>query len=181
MRSYFVIFLLTTGMTSLCAQEKTNHPYQSANIGDWIEYQMTIKGRSKDQVSTVKHTVAAKEEKQVTIQIDITGEDKTTLSTKRIIDLTKPYDPLSLLSDNKLKWELKKIDSGIATLTIDGKKYETSWTRNKGGYKIDGKTMDIENKVWLCKDAPLNGVVQLETFSNLHAVSFEAKGFGPKK
>src|SRR5262245_47418139 len=86
------------------AQEKAENPYKDATVGDYVTYKLTWSclGKDnvwKDNVGSIKETVTAKTDKEVTLKTVTTpphsrkgkGEEEATEK----IDLTKPYDPVA--------------------------------------------------------------------------------------
>src|ERR1017187_9934054 len=80
------------------AGEKADNPLKKAKIGDYAVYKHTLSVNGKDTETSIKHTVAAKDEKEVTIQNAVTLGGITTPQKDKKIDLTKPYDPTAAVS-----------------------------------------------------------------------------------
>jgi hypothetical protein len=111
------------------------------------------------QSSTLKQTVKAKDEKEVTLEIEnqVMGR-KMVNETK--ISLTQPYDPTQ--SGIKGNAKVEKLGEGKETITVGGKQYDCKWfqvkmTRQQGPTLVTGTT-----KVWICADVPLGGMVKSE-------------------
>ena len=162
--------------TATQAEEKTENPFKTAKVGDWISYKSFTKGFPIE--ITTKQTVVAATEKEITIEMVSTVDKKEGKPTKMVIDLTKPYDTAA--NTGAAKVEVKKLDSGKETITINDKKYECTWIKNKATIKVGDKEFTSETKAWICKDVPLNGVVRTEIISDLSNTIMEMTDFGRK-
>lgn len=83
--------------------EPTN-PFVNAKVGDWVEYRIVAglkpgEGQIPDFPDMKMRTVVtAMTDKQATVEVQMVGEGGGKMENdKQIIDLTKPYDPISFL------------------------------------------------------------------------------------
>jgi hypothetical protein len=179
MRPRFLVplFFLGLAFAALQADDKVDNPFKNAKVGDYITYKMTIKG-SKGS-TTIKQTVTAVTDKEVTIESRTTIDGKEFPPTTNSIDLTKSGDPSAAL--DKSKGEVKNLDSGKETLPINGKEYACTWVKTKSVTKLGDKEFTAEAKTWTCKDVPLGGVVKVESSSEIFSSTMELVEFGTKK
>jgi hypothetical protein len=140
------------------AGEKADHPLKKAKIGDYAVYTNTASENGKDSESvTVKKTVVARSDKDVTVRVEITAGGKTVQKNDNKIDLTKPYDPIAEMTAPGQKWE--KIANGKEKIKIGAKSYDCTWISGKG---TDAKKIEYEFKIWTDMSVPF-GVVKMET------------------
>jgi len=162
MRGLITAVALTTFVVGgLCAAEMEN-PYKKAKVGDWVTYTSTtvMAGMPQKQIVTVKQTVKAKTEKEVTLLIEseMMGQKTQTEST---ISLVQPYDPVK--AGVRPGMDVQKVAEGKESVTVAGKKYACTWyqikmTMKQGGGNISGLT-----KTWVSTDVPLGGMVKSES------------------
>lgn len=178
MRSRFFAPLLFLGLTfaALNADDKIENPFKKAKVGDFVVYKTTIKGQTF--TTTMKQTVTEVSDKEVTIELQISTNGKELPPSTSKIDLTKSFD---LTAMGKNSAEVKKLDSGKETLTINGKEYACEWIKTKSTTKVQDKEFTAEAKIWTSKDIPLNGVVKVETISDFGNSTMELVEFGSKK
>ena len=74
------------------AGEKADNPFKKAKIGDYVVYKMTTSANGKEVEQSMKKTVTAKNEKELTMQTAVTTVGKTVNDRDTKIDLAKPYD-----------------------------------------------------------------------------------------
>jgi len=110
------------------------------------------------QTSKLKQTVKAKDEKEVTLEVENHVMGRKMVSETKI-SLVQPYNPAQTgLKDAKVE----KLGEGKETITVGGKQYDCKWikvkmTRQQGPTSISGTS-----KVWICADVPLGGMVKSE-------------------
>ena len=151
-----VIVLSALPLMSL-AGEKADNPLKNAKIGDYAVYTNTASENGKDAESTtVKKTVIATSDKEVTVRTEITAGGKTLEKNDTKIDLTKAYDPIADMTAPGQKWE--KIGAGKEKIKIGAKNYDCTWITGKGE---DGKKIAYHFKIWTDKSVPF-GVVKVE-------------------
>jgi hypothetical protein len=164
------------------AIEPTN-PFVNAKVGDWVEYRIAVglkpgEGQITDiPQMKIRTVVTVRTDKEVTLEVQMSGEvDAKKEQDKQIIDLTKPYDPLSFLDvGNKGKGKTQRIDDGREKINVGGKTYDCTWMTVKSG---DPGIEEV--KVWFCKDVPLTGMLRLEGKSSGIAIAIEMIGSGRK-
>lgn len=179
MRPRFLVplFFLGLAFAALQADDKVENPFKSAKVGDFLAYKTSLKGSKAS--TTMKQTVTAVTDKEVTIEIQMTIDGKDFPPTKTTIDLTKNVDAAAVLGKGKV--EVKNLDSGKETLTINGKEYACTWIKTKSVTKLGDKEFTAEAKTWTCKDVPLGGVVKVESSSEIFNSTMELVEFGTKK
>jgi len=145
----------------LCAAEMEN-PYKKAKVGDWVTYTTTtsMPALNVNQTNTIKQTVKAKDEKEVTILIEneVAGA-KMAQETKVALD--KPYDPTR--AGAKQGTDIQKVGEGKETITVGGKKYACTWYQVKMTMKQATGDISGVTKSWVCTDVPLGGLVKSES------------------
>ncbi len=180
MRLLFVAALLVSTLASAHAADADN-PWKSSKVGDWVEHKTVGPSFS----GTSKMTIIAKDDKEVTYQIEgtFTANGKTMVSPiqKQTIDLTKPYDPVAAAARMSAKGtKIETVGEGKENLKIGGKDYETTWKKLKATTTINNMTMVSEYKMWFCKDVPLGGLVRMDTEVAGIATKLEITGSGGK-
>jgi hypothetical protein len=161
------------------AEEKAEHPFKDAKVGDYVTYKITFSIKGKDDEGSVKQTVAAKTDKEVTLRSVITpGEGQETTQT---IDLTKPYDPVAFLlhSDNFAKFS--KSGEGDEKVKVGDKTYECHWIAGKVTPAAGGLKVEADVKVWFSKSVPLFGMVKMESKGEQTGMHMELTGSGHGK
>jgi hypothetical protein len=140
---------------SWCGAADVENPYKKAKVGDWVAYSITTMG----QAQTMKQTVKAKDEKEITliIEMEVMGQ-KVKQETK--IPLDQPYDPVKAGSQPDAKVE--KVADGKETVTVAGKEYACQWYQVKMSMKAPTGDMAGTGKSWICPDVPLSGLVKSE-------------------
>lgn len=138
------------------AGEKADNPLKNAKVGDYAVYTNTTSENGKDTLSSVKKTVIATSEKELTVRTEITAGGKILEKTDIKIDLTKPYDLLADMTAPGQKWE--KIGAGKEKVKIAAKTYDCTWISGKGE---DGNKIKFEFKIWSDKSVVF-GVVKVE-------------------
>jgi hypothetical protein len=181
---------LLAALTILVPVPKTEepiNPFAKAKVGDWVEYKLIGGGPAGNmQMSPfpdlrIRMVVTAADQKEVTIEMQAQGPGvgpQGKENTQRI-DLTKPFDPLSILNigikDDKKK--ATKIKEGREKITVAGTSYDCSWVTAKE----PNNNGDV--KLWFTKDAPLSGIVKIEmTIGGPElTIVLEMTGFGRKQ
>jgi hypothetical protein len=156
--------------------EKPENPFKNVKVGDWSSYKMITEAAGQKFDGTVKITVKAKDDKEATIVTVATVNGMELPGQEAKIDLTKPFDPTNVTAAPKdAAAKVKTLDEGKETITIGKTKYECKWT----SYKVTAKAqnMDIESEVkfWMAKDAPLSGMVQMESKTSVAGMNVVAK------
>ncbi len=164
------------------------NPFAKAKVGDWVEYRMIIGGLPGGNGGVpanlpemkARIVVTAMTEKEATLEFQVVvggvGGGAVNNNQKMVIDLTKPFDPVSFLDvGNKGKAKSERKAEGREKITIGDKKYECAWITVKSG---DPGLEDV--KIWHSKDVPLVGLVRLEGKSAGLIVTMELTGSGRK-
>jgi hypothetical protein len=165
--------------------DDVENPWKNSKVGDWVEHKTTGANFS----GTSKMTITAKDDKEVTYQIEGTfnanGQTMTAPVQKQTIDLTKPYDPVAAATNAATKMSAKgtKIETvgeGKEKLKIGAKEYETTWKKLKATTTVNDMTIVSEYKMWFCKDVPLGGLVRMDTDVAGTTTKLEISGSGSK-
>jgi hypothetical protein len=138
------------------AGEKEN-PLKKAKVGDWVSYSMTNDMRGMKTSSAIKQTVKAKDEKELTLLIEMdTAGQKYSQEAK--IPLDKPYDPTAGVAKMP-QAKMETLGEGDETITVGGKQYACHWVQIRA--TMESGTVST-SKVWNCPDVPLGGTVKME-------------------
>jgi hypothetical protein len=152
-----VLVLLVPTIT--LGQDKDN-PYKNAKVGDYATYKMSTFG----QETTMKQTVKAKDDNEITVETTISffGKEKT---QSQKIDLTKPFDVNTLMQGGKGKGmgKFEKTGDGKEKIKVGDKTYDCTWTAGKMNLEAGGAKISSETKSWVSKTAPLSGLVKMES------------------
>ena len=145
---------------------EAENPFKKAKVGDWVSYStvtvMSVGGMKTN--STVKQTVKAKDEKELTVLFEMdTAGQKHSQEVK--IPLDKPYDPAAA-APKAPQAKVEKLGEGDETITVGGKQYACHWTQVKATM---GPAAVSTSKVWSCPDVPLGGTVKMETVVDVTA------------
>ena len=156
-----------------------DNPYKKAKIGDWIEYRLT-----GTMQGTTKMTVVAKDDKEVSLEVTGTysfmGMETAVPKQIQKIDLTKGYDAISAANLKSNNTKIDKVGEGTEKLKVGGKEFETKWKRLKSTTDVQGTTVVNEFKMWFSKDAPLGGLVRMDTTASGVNTKLELVGSGSK-
>ncbi len=155
-------------VTQVGCNEDDQNPFQKAAIGDWATYKCKTEAGTFKVEMRLKSTVIAKDEKDVTVKqvMMINGNEASSGETK--YDFTKPLD---FVKGTNLAMkditELKKVNDGKETITIGTSKYDCKWQAFKLIFKAPSMkgVQDGQLNSWTCYDAPLGGLVKMETTS----------------
>jgi hypothetical protein len=167
------------------AGEKADNPLKKAKIGDYVAYKMIATLDGKDKEVSVKSTVSAKNDKELTAETAITYEfmgktvNKTDKDTK--IDLTKPYDQIGAIAHYLKEGKWEKTGDGKEKIKVGDKTYDCTWIYAKGVGDADGVKTEVKAKLWFDKSVPLWGLVKWEIKSNKINMRLEITGYGSAK
>jgi hypothetical protein len=156
------------------ADEAIASGLKDAKVGDWVEYKMKVAAKGHDMEMSQKRTVTAKDDKSITMKMEVTVMGRAMPGHDMTIPLDKPYHP----GVNDPDAKVEKLEEGDEKLTIGGKDYDTHWYRYKGTNK---KGDAVEGKVWLAKGISLGGMVKMEGTTDRGNVTMELTDFGGKK
>jgi len=162
------------------AQEKTDNAFRNAKVGDYVAYKQTTLFLGNTIEISIKETVTAKNDKELTLRTTATVKGTPLPSHDTKIDLTKPYDSATAAAqaDPARKWE--KTGEGIEKIRIGDKIYDCDWVAGKQVEKNGKHKSNV--KIWFSKSVPLTGRVKVESESTLGEVSkTEITGWGSKK
>jgi hypothetical protein len=185
MRTRLLVFAVAVFLLPLASrgQDKDENPFRKAKVGDYATFKMTTSVMGKDIEITMKQTVTAVDDKEVTVKastsfmgIEVPGGSQ---STK--IDLTKPYDPTMAAAGGKGKGKFEKSGEGKEKIKIGDKEYDCTWIAGKVTADVKGKAINSDIKAWFAKTVPLSGMVKMEMKSNLANVVMELTETGSAK
>jgi hypothetical protein len=133
-------------------QEKNDNPLKNAKIGDFAVYKVTLKADDRIIEGTVKKQVTAKSDTEVTLTLTSTEMGKPRSPETQKFDLTKPYDPLTVMGRAH---KFEKTGDGKEKLKVGNKSYDCSW--------VSGKQINDTNvKVWYAKSVLVLGIVKVD-------------------
>ena len=153
------LFIALTGFVASAYE----NPLKKANVGEWIEHKRTttLSAGGKTMEQTVKQTVKAKDEKEITLFMEMTMMGRSLPGMDVKVPLDVPYNPAAAGGkDTKAKMEV--VGEGDEEIKVGDKTYACHWIEMKGTTEIRGEPADTHSKYWTCKDVPLNGIVKLE-------------------
>ena len=133
-------------------QEKNDNPLKNAKVGDFAVYKMTLNADGRIIEVIIKKQVIAKSDTEVTLNLTSTEVGKPRTPEKQKIDITKPYDPLTVMGRAH---KFEKTGDGKEKLKIGDKSYDCNW--------ITGKQVnDSKAKVWSSTSVPVLGIVKVD-------------------
>jgi len=124
------------------------------------------------QTMTMKQTVKAKDDKEVTLLVEMTALGRN-MSNEIKVPLDQPYDPASNNMPKNAKFE--KIADGSETLKIGGKDYACTWMQGKIIMKDGTTDVTGTSKTWSCPEVPLSGMVKMESQMTMNMGGQEMK------
>ena len=139
-------------------QAADENPFKSAKVGDWVEFKQATQMAAGNMEATMKQTVTAKDEKTVTLKMEVSANGMKPPPQEVKIELDKPYDPTQTPENAKIE----KLKEGDETITAGGKEYKCHWVQSKVTVDHEGTKFETESKSWISKDAPLGGLVKME-------------------
>src|SRR5262245_37365354 len=173
--------VLAIGLAPLVARaEDKENPFKNAKKGDWVSYKTKAQFGDFKSEGTMKQTVTDKDDKSVTLKIATNFMGMDLPAQEQKIDLTKPFDPSSSAVPGG-KAKVEKMESGKETIEVDGKKYECEWVKSKVTVEANGMKIESESKVWMSKQAPLSGMVKMESKLQQGSMTVELSGSGGDK
>jgi hypothetical protein len=181
-----LIRVLSVSLAALLApnvslgQDKEEHPFKKAKIGDWISYTMVTMVMGQEFKGTTKVVVTAKDETTVTLKTSATVNGVDVPAQESKIDLTKAYDPLGTTATLPKGTDVKveKDGEGKEKIKIGNKEYDTTWMKLKVKASVKDNSFEAEVKVWLSKDVPMGGTVKMEMKSDRANMTMELKESG---
>jgi hypothetical protein len=148
------------------------NPYKKVKVGEFATYKMTTKVAGKSFEGTITQTVAAKDDKEVTLKVTgkVNGMDIPVQEQK--IDLTKPYDPTKTAVPPGTEAKVEKQKDGKEKIKAGGKEYDCKWESYKVTGKANGIEMNADVKVWQSKDLPMQ-MVKMEMAAEFAGMKME--------
>jgi hypothetical protein len=148
------------------------NPYKKVKVGEFATYKMTTKVAGMTVEGTITQTVAAKDDKEVTLKVTgkVNGMDIPAQEQK--IDLTKPYDPTKTAVPPGTEAKVEKQKDGKEKIKAGGKEYECKWESFNVKGKANGIEMNADVKVWQSKDLPLQ-MVKMEMTAEFAGMKME--------
>jgi len=160
-------------------QEKAENPFKNAKVGDYLTYKMTMSLMGKDHEATMKETVVAKTDKEVTLK-SVTTPSKGENEAQKI-DLTKPYDPVVVFMGHDKDAKFAKTGEGEEKIKVGDKTYECHWVAGKATSSFGEDKVEADVKLWYSKSVPLSGMVKMEGKGDKFHMRVEVTGWGHEK
>jgi hypothetical protein len=162
------------------AQENNHNPFRNAKVGDYVAYKQTTMFLGKNIEISMRETVTAKNDKELTLRTTGTVSGTALPSHDAKIDLTKPYDPATAMTQADPTSKFEQTGAGKEKIKIGDKTYDCAWIAGKQFDKGGKHTTDV--KIWFSKSVPLTGRVKVETKSTFGEVTKrEIAGWGSQK
>jgi hypothetical protein len=161
-------------------QEKNENPFRKAKVGDFVAYKMTTSLMGNKLELSMKQTVTAKNEKEVTLNTATMFMGNALPGQETKVDLTKPYDPAAAATGDK-KGKFEKTGEGKEKIKIGNKEYECTWMTGKVTADANGMKLESDIKAWFSPSVPLTGMIKLEMKSDLANVVMELSESGSAK
>ncbi len=162
------------------------NPYRAVKIGDYVNYKTSTKIGMLNVDGSMKQVVAGKDDKTATVKgtVSVLGQEVPVPAT--MVDLTKPFDPTSVINQGKAKADFKQHEkekgAGKEKRTIGGKEYECTWIAGRIVTEQMGIRLDADVKVWFSKAIPLSGMARMEMKAEVQGMALETvaelSGFG---
>ena len=163
--------------------KEMDNPFKTAKVGDFTAYKLSTKIGDLAVDGTMKQTVTAKDDKTVTLKMTASVLGMETPPQITTIDLTKPFDPLSVANQgNKAqKAKFDKTGEGKEKIKVGGKEYDCTYITGKSEAEALGQKINADVKIWFSKAVPLNGMLKMETKTNLADIVIELSESGSEK
>lgn len=160
----FAAVVLAGGLTLSGVAADVENPFQNAKVGDYVRYKFSMENGSGKPLATVKHSVKARTEKEVTLleEVETEGAQKKEQGKEIKIALDKPYNPLATTSEGK-PVKVEELEKGTETIKAAGRDYACTWVKCKTTLAKDGKDMVSIVKMWTSKEVALGGAVKTES------------------
>lgn len=142
-----------------------DNPLRNAKVGEWIEFVTNTETMGQKMEMQMKQSVVAKDETSVTLRMESTMMGQKTPAKDVKIPLDKPYEPYAQMPD-LADAKVTPLGDGNETISVGGKSYACRWTKVKV-VTTKPQAMDVTSKTWLCKDAPVTGLVRMESEMNM--------------
>jgi hypothetical protein len=141
------------------------NPFRRAKVGDSATYKLTTTGAVPSD-GTATRTVTARSDTAVTVKtvVKVTGAQAQESEEK--IDLTRPYDPLTVPVLPGAGVRLEKVREGVEKVKAGGREYDARWTSYTVSGQLNGLDVTGEVQVWLSKDVPL-ALVKVRTTADV--------------
>lgn len=158
---------LVLALAATAARADDDNPFRTVKVGDYAVYKMTTVRDGKTYEATATRSVKAKDDKQVTIKMEVKA-DGTVLPSPpdEVIDLTKPYDPAKPAATAAADVKIEKLKEGTEKLKLAGKEYDCRWAELRVTGKLNGLDVKSDVKIWSSRDLPLN-LVRMKSDSDV--------------
>jgi hypothetical protein len=173
--------LTTTLLIWVLQAAQQENPFRKAMVGDWVEYKLV----GDQMTGTLRYTVVAKDDKEASYEFittfTILGEETVAPSQITKVDLTKPYDSLTLAIQGIPGTKMEKQGEGKEKIKIGGKVYDTRWIKAKLRNTNDDQLPITTAKIWLTPEVPVFGLLKMDLSSESSPSStLEIVGSGSK-
>lgn len=177
LRSFVAVLALALAPVAARAADE-EHPYKSAQVGDYSTYTLTttVAGIAID--GTLTQTVTKKSDKEATVKVSgsvkFGGNEMKLPEQEQTIDLTKPYDPTkvgNLPGGSEAKVEKGK--EGKEKVKVGGKEYDTTWTSYKMKAKVMNQEVDADIKAWTVTKGVPGGLVKMTMTADIGGQKME--------
>jgi hypothetical protein len=148
---------------------EADNPLKKAKVGDWVSYSMVTEmaaPMAHKSVCAMKQTVKAKDERTVTLSIEMEVGAKKMAAHDVVIQLDQPYDPAATMMKQP-DAKIEKLAQGQETVTVGGKQYACNWVQTRASVAQPGQQITTDAKIWCCSDVPLGGMVKMEAVTSM--------------
>jgi len=117
-----------------------------------------IEGEKSEGI--LRMVLAAKDEKEAIVKIEISIAGEQQPPQEQRIALADPYDPWQPLQPGA---QVEKLAEGEEVIQVGKKEYRCQWQQVKIIVPITGGQTVTTSKSWFAKEAPLSGLVKMES------------------
>ena len=135
---------------------------RNAKVGDWVIHSTIVEvgGDAGARIAhTTKLTVKAKDDKNVTLVLEMESQGQKRPAQEVLVPLDRPYDfmdPAGGIEGAKVE----TLAQGEQTLEVGTRRYRCRWVEQRFTVSQEGMQSVTTSKAWVCRDVPWGGMVK---------------------
>ena len=174
-----VLPLFALALLAAPAPAQVAQALAKAKPGDWAAFKMdgSVLG---EQAVTLKTTLTAKNDDEATLKVEVLVGGMAVKTHEIKVPLRGNAD-LSQLLGGTGKAQVKKLGGGAEKVTIGGKKFDAEWVKTSVTADLLGMKVESTMKFWVSGEAPVLGLLKMESDTLGVKTLLELTGAGSAK